>query len=36
MDSLDTQGSQCLRGLVTEGDLALAEVEFPGICRFHA
>lgn len=35
MDSLDSQDG-CLRGLVTEGDLALAEVEFPGICRYHA
>jgi hypothetical protein len=26
----------CLCGLVTDQDLELAEVEFPGICRFYA
>ncbi|HVV87904.1 MAG TPA: hypothetical protein VHE35_32915 [Kofleriaceae bacterium] len=25
----------CLRGLVTEQDLELAEREFPGICELH-
>jgi|RhiMetdeSRZDD1v2_1073273.scaffolds.fasta_scaffold220329_2 hypothetical protein len=31
-----TPESQCLRGLVTDADLAMAEVEFPGISQFHA
>ncbi len=26
----------CLRGLVTDQDLELAEQEFPGICDFYA
>lgn len=25
----------CLRGLVTDADLELAEQEFPGICELH-
>lgn len=33
----DTQISQpCLRGLVTDQDLRLAEDEFPGISAFYA
>jgi hypothetical protein len=26
----------CLRGVITEEDLTLAELEFPGISSFHA
>jgi hypothetical protein len=36
MERLESHDGPYLRGLITDGDLVLAEVEFPGICRFHA
>lgn len=32
---MDRNSSPCLRGLITDQDLELAEAEFPGICRLH-
>jgi len=31
-----TPESPCLRGLVTDADLDMAEEQFPGIIQFHA
>lgn len=35
MGQTATTDRPCLRGLVTEQDLELAEQEFPGICELH-
>jgi hypothetical protein len=36
MEQRTSESTCCLRGLVTEADLAIAETEFPGISQFFA
>ena len=36
MEQTATNDRPCLRGLVTDQDLELAEEVFPGICELHA
>jgi hypothetical protein len=36
MQDTQTNYRPCLRGLVTDQDLAQAEEEFPGICELHS